>query len=239
MLLPNICLSELVYVVPVFPNTVTIQAALTALSRSQCDRLIISDSQQQPIGVVKLQCLLSQLLSSDSPALLSPLALPPILTAPITAIAPSVIEPIILVPAEWQLSQLMMRVQLPDAEAIALINGTGEVLGLLDIERVFQLFTEEPAASDPTEIASTVPQDEPTSIHSDPQQRQIIQLTQQLFAQRAELEQRLKTQQDEINQLRQQNQPISLNPSSLSTQLTAISAPPSQTALFNSLLELL
>lgn len=239
MLLPNICLSELVYVVPVFPNTVTIQAALTALSRSQCDRLIISDSQQQPIGVVKLQCLLSQLLSSDSPALPSPLALPPILTAPITAIAPAVIEPIILVPAEWQLSQLMMRVQLPDAEAIALINGTGEVLGLLDIERVFQLLAEEPTASDPTEIASTVPQDEPTNIHSDPQQRQIIQLTQQLFAQRAELEQRLKTQQDEINQLRQQNQPISLNPSSLSTQLTAISAPPSQTALFNSLLELL
>ncbi|PZV16299.1 MAG: hybrid sensor histidine kinase/response regulator [Leptolyngbya sp.] len=249
MLLPNICLSELVYFVPVFPNTVTIQVALTALSRSQCDRLIILDSQQQPMGVVKLHRLLPQLLlSSESPASLSPLALPPILAAPITAIAPSVIEPIILVPAEWQLSQLMMRVQLPDSEAIALINGTGEVLGLLDIERVFQLFTEEPTASDPTEIASApylpaflspVPQDAPTSIHSDPQQRQIIQLTQQLFAQRAELEQRLKTQQNEINQLRQQNQPISLNPSSSSTQLTALSAPPSQAALFNSLLELL
>jgi signal transduction histidine kinase/DNA-binding response OmpR family regulator len=250
MLLPNICLSELVYFVPVVPNTVTIQVALTALNRSQCDRLIVLDSQQQPIGIVKLHRLLPQLMpSSETADSLPPLALPPVLTAPITAIAPSVIEPIILVPVEWQLSQLMMRVQLTDSEAIVLINSTGEILGLLDTAQVFQLLTENPLSPNQTEIGSPpylpaflsteLPHSTPHSASPDPQQRQIIQLTQQLLAQRAELEQRLKTQQDEINQLRQQTQSASSNPSPLRVQLEAIAAPPSQATLFHSLLELL
>ena len=248
MLLPNICLSELVYAVPVFPKTVTIQAALTALSQSQCDRLIIVDSQQQPIGIVKLQRLMPQLLSSESPVSLPPLKLPPRLTSPITAIAPSVIEPIILVPAEWKLHQLMMRVQFPDSDAIALINSTGEVLGLLDTEQVFQLLAENPIVPPETEVISDsylpaflskLPEETPLSDHSAQQQRQIIQLTQQLVAQRAELEQRIKTQQGEINQLRQQNQPTSPIPSSLSVQFEAVSAPTSQVVLFNALVALL
>ena len=249
MLLPNICLSELVYVVPVVSNTVTIQAALTALSQSQRDRLIILDSQQQPIGIVKLQRLIPQLLpASENSVSLPPLALSPVLTLPITAIAPSIIEPIVLVPAEWQLSQLMMRVQLPDSEAIALINSTGEVLGLLDTEQVFQLLAENPIAPPEIDVnpesylpafLSTLPQENPSSAHSAYQQRQIIQLTQQLVAQRAELEQRIKTQEGEINQLRQQNQPASLNPSPLSVQFEAVSAPTSQVVLFNALVALL
>ncbi len=248
MLLPNICLSELVYAVPFFPKTVTIQAALTALSQSQCDRLIILDSQQQPIGIVKLQRLMPQLLSSESLVSMPPLKLPPRLTSPITAIAPSVIEPIILVPAEWQLHQLMMRVQFPDSDAIALINSTGEVLGLLDTEQVFQLLAENPIVPPETEVISDsylpvflskLPEETPTRAQSAQQQRQIIQLTQQLVAQRAELEQRIKTQQGEINQLRQQNQPTSPIPSSLSVQFEAVSAPTSQVVLFNALVALL
>ncbi|MEX0270811.1 ATP-binding protein [Leptolyngbyaceae cyanobacterium UHCC 1019] len=252
MLLPNICLSELMYSVPVFPNTVTVQVALTALSRSQCDRLIILNSQQQPIGVVKLQHLLPQLRLPTNPALLPPLTLPPRLDSPITAIAPSVIEPIIVVPSEWQLSQLMMRVQLPDTEAIALINNAGEVLGLLDTEQVFQLLTENAIAVAQTEAPSNLPDlylpaylstEAPPENHSNDysaqQQRQIIQLTQQLLAQRSELEQRIKTQQGEINQLRQQNQSVNSAAPPHSTQFAAVSAPPSQAALFHSLLALL
>jgi signal transduction histidine kinase/CheY-like chemotaxis protein len=249
MLLPNICLSELMYVVPVFPNTVTIQVALKVLSRSNCDRLIVLDSQQQPMGVVKLQRLFPQLLSSETSDSVPPLTLPPRLNLPITAIAPSVIEPIILVPAEWQLSQLMMRLQLPDTEAIALINSAGEVLGLLDTEQVFQLLTEPAIAPPQTEapsashlpafLSTEAPQKAQSSAYLDSQQRQIIQLTQQLLAQRAELEQRIQTQQGEINQLRQQNQLISATSAPLSTQFAAVAAPPSQSALFNSLLALL
>ncbi|MBM0743499.1 response regulator [Phormidium sp. CLA17] len=251
--MPNICLSELVRFVPVFPNTVTIQAALTALSRSQCDRLIILDSRQQPVGLVKLHRLLPQLLlSSETSELPSPLALPPILTSLITAIAPSVIEPIILVPAEWQLSQLMMRVQLHDSEAIALMKSTGEVLGLLDTEQVFQLLAEHSISPAQTEVTSTPylsaflstessesSERTQTNAHSDNQQRQIIQLTQQLLAQRAELEQRIQTQQGEIQQLRQQNQPASPKPPPLSSRFEAVSTPTSQVALFKSLLALL
>ncbi len=239
------------YAVPVFPKTVTIQVALTALSQSQCDRLIVLDSQQQPIGVVKLQYLLPQLLSSEAPASLPSLTLPPLLTAPITAIAPSVIEPIIVVPAEWQLTQLMMRVQFPDSDAIALINSTGEVLGLLDTEQVFQLLAEHPIASPESEeieeisdsylpaFLSKLPEEPPTRAQSAQQQRQIIQLTQQLLAQRAELEQRIKTQQGEIKYLRQQNQAVNFPHAPLSVQFEPSSTPTSQAALFNSLIALL
>jgi signal transduction histidine kinase/CheY-like chemotaxis protein len=255
MLLPNIYLSELVYCVPILPDTVTVQAALMALSRGQCDRLIILDCEQQPVGIVKLQRLLPQLLlSSETPVALPPLARPASISSPITAITPSIIEPIILVPAEWQLSQLMVRIQLPDSETIALVKSTGEILGVLNTEQLFQLLAENSVFSAKAESApSYLPaflstefsQENPASAHSVHQQRQIIQLTQQLLAQRAELEQRIKRQQDEIDQLQNQNQNQALKPSLSQhqpgdrTQTESVSTPATQVALLNALLALL
>ncbi|NJP08850.1 MAG: hybrid sensor histidine kinase/response regulator [Leptolyngbyaceae cyanobacterium RU_5_1] len=258
MLLQNIRLRELTQAVPVCSHTAALITALELFSHSQNTRLVIVDDQQHPTGLVNLQRLFPCLVQAQS----SVDAIAPdteiTLHTSLQAITPAIIEPLVVVPDEWQVRYFLSNLNPQSQFNYAVVDREGRFLGLLDTDCLLQALADSLAESlsDPglnthPSTAMTAQSPEPIQLsiaaiagelgtQQSQQQRQIIQLTQQLLAQRSELEQRIKAQQEEINYLRvRQNallQPELLTSLETSKADTSLS---SDLTLFNSLLELL
>lgn len=190
MSLHNVNLRVLACPVPTGSEQLSLGAILQLFSQTGSDRLVLLDEQQHPTGLVRLSRVLPIVLDA---VLEERFLAIPNSQKPLHQTHPAVIEPILTALDTWTLQQLVSSLHLSSSQnsafpAYAVVNQDGEFGGLLSYDRLLHHLAEPLTAA---------------SQHNAPQQ-QITQLTQQLLAQRAELEQRIKTQQVEITSLRQE-----------------------------------
>lgn len=255
MSLTGACLQEFVLAIPACSGTASLKAILETLSQSEGDRLVITDAWQQPLGLVQLHRLLPDLLTALSlpsraskTSLLDALA---VLQRPLQQGA-AIIEPLTVLPGSWSLQQFLPHLSDQPDTHYALVNQTGELIGLLDRDRLLHALAETltHSAGEQSETvegqpgvssAKAEPLVMPINPHHHTQQQQILKLTQQLLAQRAELEQRIKTQQEEILHLRLRHsmQPVPMNAALHAAAAKFSASLPSHVPLLDSLLQLL
>lgn len=210
MSLHSVSLKELTHPVPIGSGSMSLSAVLQLLSQSGRDRLVVVNEQQHPTGLVRLSQVLPLVLNVAAlEERFSALGFSAAdhLHAPLQQAHPAVIELVLTVPDSSTLQQLVAslvaNLQVANLQVAnlqranssnsalptyAVVDPDGVFVGLLDCDRLLHHLAESLTES---------------STPAAPQQ-QIIQLTQQLLAQRAELEQRIKTQQAEITALRQE-----------------------------------
>jgi len=229
MSLHSIQLKEFVQTVPICREQESLKTVLSLLHHCNRDRLVLVSSQQQPLGLVRLSELLPHILESMASA-----ALPLInrsLIELLAAISPSIVLPLVPLPEHWSLAQFFASHPLSDEQAYGVVDQQGQFVGLLDRDRLLTYLAE-------SVVAPTSDEADEADQHS--QQQQIVALTQQLLVQRAELEQRIKAQQEEIAWLKQ---PLT---STFRSDRSAPNAPPpasslplkTSTSLLNALLQL-
>ncbi|EKQ67608.1 signal transduction histidine kinase [Leptolyngbyaceae cyanobacterium JSC-12] len=273
MSLTDICLEEFVQPLPACSGAASLKAILETMSQSGGDRLVITDAWQQPLGLVQLHRLLPYLLAalslpSDAAKATLP-DIPAVLACPLQNLSASIIEPLTALPAAWTLQQFLPHLSAQPDTHYALVNQAGELLGLLERERLLQALAESLAAVldnqslvhpplahqaresvgktsiDSSEVESF--QVESSAERLKPlvtpqyhvQQQQILKLTQQLLAQRADLEQRIKTQQEEILHLRLRHRMPQVPLSTVLYTANLSTDPSRQQTLLDSLLQLL
>ncbi|MBF2025884.1 MAG: response regulator [Oscillatoriales cyanobacterium C42_A2020_001] len=260
MSLTGTCLKEFVQPIPACSGTASLKAILETLSQNEGDCLVITDAWQQPIGLVRLHRLLPNLLTAlalpsrtSKATLLSTLA---VLQCSLQNSCPAIIEPLTVLPDDWSLHQFLPHLSDQPGTNYALVNQAGVLVGLLDRDRLLHVLagalTRPPdahisemgrqvsgSAANAELLSEKLPS--PINPYYHTQQQQILKLTQQLLAQRAELEQRIKTQQEEILhlRLRHSTQPVPMN-AALHTAAAKLTASlPSHLPLLDSLLQLL
>lgn len=178
------------------------------LLQQEGDRLVVVNSHQHPLGIIRLADLIPQILTPEEPDLAS-LQTSTSWHQAIQDLTPAVIQPLIVLPEEWSLAQVLPTLWAGGGQDYALVNANAQLVGLLHRDRLLRhlaaSFTTPPNGSLP-ELPDAPPEQTADSISAlatsrHTQQQQIVTLTQQLLAQRAELEQRLKVQQQEIVRL--------------------------------------
>ncbi len=208
MSLHGIYLKEFVQAVATCTGRESLEVILGWLLQGDRDRLVVVNAQQQPVGLVQLSDLLPFVLPVN-PADVATVQAAPYWQQPIQDLTPAVIVPLALLPADWTVAQGLPTLCASEQPHYALVNEQTQLVGLLHRDRLLQALAQTvipiaPDASLPVigQLPSVIspPLATPLSTTSTPQQ-QIYHLTQQLLAQRAELEQRLKLQQQEISRL--------------------------------------
>jgi CBS domain len=127
--------------VPSCPETSTLAVVLEIFEKEQCDRLVVVNQQQYPIGLLYSARLIPKLLGHSDDKNLN-------LHQSLSIWGQAVIDPILTIPAgerveqfSWRLSeQLAQKQQNLDW---ALIDSDGEYLGLLDTSRLLRLLAKE------------------------------------------------------------------------------------------------
>lgn len=197
----------------------TLGTILSLLHQANRDRLVVVNDQHHPIGIIRCNILLPLLLrlerENNSPAPLSP-----VWEQPFQALVPDAVTQLIVVPDAWTVAQILPALHNTAEHDYALVNAAAEFQGLLDCDRLLRHVIQ--STAQPIATAELkLPQ--PT------QQQQIVTLTQQLLAQRAELEQRIKTQQQEITRLNRSRSPNPFADPDSIPSFEALAAPPPST----------
>jgi signal transduction histidine kinase/DNA-binding response OmpR family regulator len=224
-------------------------AVLEQLHQNRCDRLVLTNEQQHPVGLINLASLLGHLtvaqllepFSDEYQTLFGRSAFDQsaggrsVLNAPVRSLQPPVIESLAVLPADWTLSQLsahlQTHLQTQTPLLAALVDPNGQFLGLLNPVALLEYWiTSEPLTRSNPNLG----------MMNQGQQHQILQLSRQLLAQRAELEQRIKVQQEEISHLRMRVAGLLVAGSMPVPHLPVVRPSlPSHLTLVNALLELL
>ena len=134
-------LYEFIATVPMCWETNTLAAALAIFVEEQCDRLIIVNSQQCPIGLLYSARLLPQFLAAEADNCLVDLQ------QPLSQVDKSLIEPIQTIPAAENLETFSLFLKYQEVQPQrnldwALVDSDGKYLGILNTLRLLQLLTE-------------------------------------------------------------------------------------------------
>ena len=134
-------LYEFIATVPMCWETNTLAAALAIFVEEQCDRLIIVNLQQRPIGLLYSARLLPQFLAAEADNCLVDLQ------QPLSQVDKSLIEPIQTIPAAENLETFSLFLKYQEVQPQrnldwALVDSDGKYLGILNTLRLLQLLTE-------------------------------------------------------------------------------------------------
>nr|WP_290223058.1 ATP-binding protein [Trichocoleus desertorum] len=156
-------LSSFIESVSICSQSATVAAVLHLLSQANCERLVVVDAKKQPIGLLNWPILVSCLgWGQPSGQVDAPQAAiaAPNLQQPLSAVDLPIVTPLLTLPAAWSLSQFWSYLQelKQPVGAWAVVNSSGEFLGLLDYSRLLQALS--PLLASPettlTETASEV-----------------------------------------------------------------------------------
>ncbi|MTJ49735.1 ATP-binding protein [Dolichospermum sp. UHCC 0259] len=134
-------LDEFIATVPMCWETNTLAAALAIFVKEQCDRLVIVNSQQRPIGVLYSAQLLPQLLAAETDNYLLNLQ------QPLSQVDKSLIEPIQIIPAAANLEKFSLVLKHQETQQQsnldwALVDSDGKYLGILNTLRLLTLLAQ-------------------------------------------------------------------------------------------------
>jgi signal transduction histidine kinase/CheY-like chemotaxis protein len=147
--------------VPICLETNTLATVLDIFSNQQCDRLMVVNSQQVPIGLLYSVRLLPQLLAATTDDYLLNLQ------RPLSQMDKSLLEPIQTISAAQSLEHFRLFLQYQETKQQrnldwALVDSDGKLLGIVDILRLLQLL-----AQNKNPINSIINQEkEPPKIHT-------------------------------------------------------------------------
>jgi signal transduction histidine kinase/DNA-binding response OmpR family regulator len=129
--------------VPSCLETSTLAVVLEIFEKEQCDRLVVVNQQQSPIGLLYSARLIQKLLADDGDTFLN-------LQQSLSTLSQALIDPIQTIPASKHVEQLSwwLRYQQTQKHQLdwALIDSDGKFLGLVDSLRLLQLLAKERAA---------------------------------------------------------------------------------------------
>ncbi|WP_353932989.1 ATP-binding protein [Okeanomitos corallinicola TIOX110] len=139
MLMLQYPLYDFLATVPSCRETTTLAVVLEILEKEQCDRLVVVNKQQYPMGVLYSSCLLPKLLAAASRETFLNLQ------QPISTLSASLISTIQTIPASEQLENLSLFLNYPQNQKNrnldwALIDADNKFLGLLDHHRLLGFF---------------------------------------------------------------------------------------------------
>ncbi|MDP5017329.1 MAG: CBS domain-containing protein, partial [Dolichospermum sp.] len=152
-------LYKLLATVPICLETKTLATVIDIFAEENCDRLVVVNSQQHPIGVLYSARLLPQLLAvANDNYLLN-------LQQPLSQVDQSLIEPIQTIPAAESLEKFGLFLKSQETKQQrnldwALVDSDGKYLGILDTLRLLQLL-----APKKIPISSTNKQERQPKIH--------------------------------------------------------------------------
>jgi signal transduction histidine kinase/DNA-binding response OmpR family regulator len=147
--------------VPICLETNTLATVLDIFSNQQCDRLMVVNSQQVPIGLLYSVRLLPQLLAATTDDYLLNLQ------RPLSQMDKSLLEPIQTISAAQSLEHFRLFLEYQETKQQrnldwALVDSDGKLLGIVDILRLLQLL-----AQNKNPINSIINQEkEPPKIHT-------------------------------------------------------------------------
>jgi hypothetical protein len=159
MLMLQYPLYELLATVPICLETKTLAAVLDIFAEEQCDRLVVVNSEQRPIGLLYSARLLPQLLATAADDY------PLNLQQPLSEVDKFLIEPIQAIPAAETLEKFSLSLQYQETKQQknldwALVDSDGKYLGILDTLRLLQLLAQKKIA-----ISSTNQEEHQPKIH--------------------------------------------------------------------------
>lgn len=204
MLLHSLLLRDFVRLVPICSGGIALSVAIAQCQLESTERLLVVDDRHQPIGLLSLGQILALWLGSGGTEQRAAFLQQTLWDLVEAEVAIAAIRP---VPWHWSVAQLVTHLA-PDGDwhDVVVVDEQGHCVGVVDEialgRSLTHLATADLSTSPTTEMA-TPPATNPDSL-SGPEAQQILQLTQQLLAQRAELEQRIKIQLEEITALRRQ-----------------------------------
>jgi hypothetical protein len=130
--------------VPSCLETSTLAVVLEIFEKEQCDRLVVVNQQQSPIGLLYSARLIQKLLADDGDTFLN-------LQHSLSTFGQTLIDPIQTIPASKHVEQLSWWLRYQQAQKhqnldLALIDSDGKFLGLIDSLRLLQLLIKERVA---------------------------------------------------------------------------------------------
>ncbi|MDZ8187049.1 MAG: ATP-binding protein [Nostoc sp. ChiSLP02] len=139
--------------VPSCPQTTTLAAVLEIFEKQQCDRLVVVNQQQYPIGLLSSVRLIQKLLSHSDDKSLN-------LQQSVSIWGRGLMDPIQTIPVSERVEQLSWRLLEQEAQKSpnldwALIDADGKYLGLVDTPRLLRSLAKEKIA--PKAISSEDP----------------------------------------------------------------------------------
>jgi signal transduction histidine kinase/CheY-like chemotaxis protein len=138
-------LDEFLTNVPICVETTTLATVLEIFENEQCDRLVVVNQQQCPIGLLYSAHVMYKLwVAVDDDQLLN-------LQQPLSAFSSSLIAPIQTIPANERVAQFALflryqQTQINSNSDWALIDPNGKFIGLLDSSRLLRLLAKERVA---------------------------------------------------------------------------------------------
>jgi signal transduction histidine kinase/CheY-like chemotaxis protein len=147
-------LYEFIATAPSCVETTTLKIVLGIFEQEQCDRLVVLNEQQCPVGLVYSRRLLTALLAAD-PAERKGVGLIE-LQEPLAKWHSTLIEPVKTLPATWSIEQLNWFVRSQQSQNHpnldwALIDSNGKFLGLVDSLRLLQFLAKQKVKLQPDE----------------------------------------------------------------------------------------
>lgn len=129
--------------VPSCLETSTLAVVLEIFEKEQCDRLVVVNQQQSPIGLLYSARLIQKLLADDGDTFLN-------LQQSLSTLGQALIDPIQTIPASKHIEQLSWWLRYQQAQKHqnldwALIDSDGKFLGLVDNLRLLQLLAKQRA----------------------------------------------------------------------------------------------
>ncbi len=202
MLLHTLSLQDFIRPTPICSGGVGLLAALELCQRQAAEQLIVVDDRHQPIGLLSLSQVLALWLQAEGSEAGEAFWHQTLWDLVEAGVAVTALTP---VPVRWSVAQLVAQLTTAsDGTDVVLMDRRGYCLGLVDEAALWRSLAQLVLAEAPSAVPPPAP-DLAESL-SGPEPQQIVQLTQQLLAQRAELEQRIKVQLEEISYLRMQQE---------------------------------
>lgn len=143
MLMPTLRLRNLLALVPWCDEKTAIAAVLEILAAKKCDRLVVVNTQQQPLGKIepsRLNLYLGNVSAAQKQRLL------------LSALKsnPNLVEPLPLLPGDWSLEQLKLHLQQNASNTWewAVVDSVGKYVGIVNSSQLWQYFASSPGKND-------------------------------------------------------------------------------------------
>lgn len=159
---PEANLLNFLQVVPVCHHDTSLEALRLIFSQGNCERVVIINSQYQPLGMISLRRFLPYLLNQI------PVSLPTQSQPPLEEGFQTIIEPVIPIPSHLNLQEFWLYLQYQNSHtavdptqteslSLALVNQVGEFIGLIDSLQVLEHLAKHCPQFSPVEPAKTSP----------------------------------------------------------------------------------
>lgn len=183
-------LKEFIQAVPTCTNSASLEEVLHLFSQENCDRLIIIDDQQKPLGVIHLSSTLPLLLFRNrvqaaktgtvfNETHISSSKGQPGLTEVLTASGQKLIEPVMVMPEGWSLESVQFHLQsVTPQQQWVVVNPLGQFIGSLDCSKLWRFLALRRPVTMPTWNSTNLePGQKPISL---PAMNPLIQLLEQI-----------------------------------------------------------